>query len=95
MRFNLAFKGLIRILFVESNTQLFRRIGTRFRYSSPSTSVRFVRCPVIRQRCLQSASAEAVSLGLYYTRSRTRLGDVPSVTGAGDIPPGVVLRREP
>jgi hypothetical protein len=86
---------LIRIPFVESNTQLLRRRGTRSRYPSPSSSVRSVPYPVIRQTGLQAASAEAASIRLHYTRSRTQLRDVPSVTGAGDVPPGVVLRRDP
>ena len=44
---------------------------------------------------LQAASADAESSGLRYTRGRTPLRDVPSGTGAGDVTPGVVLRRDP
>ena len=80
---------------MKANYQLFRRRDIRSRCLSPSPSVRSVRCPIIRQTCLQAASAEVASIGLHYTRSRTRLRDVTSVTGAGDVPPGVVLRREP
>jgi hypothetical protein len=43
MGFNSAFKVLSTILFVENNTQLFRRRGTRSRYPSPSPSVRYER----------------------------------------------------